>query len=63
MLLLAYVASSTFRVVTTKLADLHEVTNQDGSLSDFRHPVFQTMVGFVGELFVACLWAIAFMLQ
>jgi drug/metabolite transporter (DMT)-like permease len=32
-------------------------------MTEFRHPVFQTMVGFVGELFVACLWAIMFMFK
>ena len=62
-LLGAFIATSTMRVVTTKLSDLIQVTHEDGYQHQFRHPVFQTMVGFIGELMIACFWAIQFMLR
>jgi hypothetical protein len=58
LLLLAYIACSTLRVVTTKLSDLEMINLPDGSVAEFKHPIFQTMVGFIGELMVACFWAI-----
>ena len=62
-LLAAYILCSTARVVTTKLSDLILVRHSDGTMHAFRHPVFQTMVGFLGELTVACLWAIQHMVR
>jgi hypothetical protein len=50
-------------VITTEFSDQHKVTNEDGTQSAFRHPVFQTMTGFMGELFIACIWAMYFMLR
>lgn len=63
ILLVLYIACSTLRVITTKLTDLHKITLSDGTMTDFRHPLFQTMAGFVGELMVATIWAIWFMLS
>lgn len=62
IILVLYICFSTFRVVTTKITDLHMITFPDLTTSEFRHPVFQTLVGFFGELMVAVIWAIWFML-
>jgi hypothetical protein len=62
-LLLAYVICATLMVITTEFSDQQKVTNEDGTQSSFRHPVFQTMTGFMGELFIACIWAACFMIR
>ena len=62
IILTLYIFSSSLRVITTKLTDLHMITEEDGTTSEFRHPVFQTLVGFIGEMMVAITWAIFYML-
>ena len=61
-ILTLYICCSSLRVITTKLTDLHMITHEDGTTSEFRLPVFQTFVGFIGEMMVAITWAIFFML-
>ena len=63
LLLVGYIICSTLRVITTKMSDLIMITRPDGRKTEFRHPVFQTMVGFLGELAVSCFWAIQFMFR
>jgi len=63
MLLVAYVFCATLMVITTEFSDQQKVTDEDGKQMSFRHPVFQTMTGFMGELLIACIWAGFFMIK
>jgi len=63
IILALYIFFTTFRVVTTKITDLHMITFTDLTTSEFRHPVFQTLVGFFGELIVSIIWSIWFMIS
>ena len=47
-----FVLLTSIRYISTKLIDEAEVVNEEGESIDYRHPVLQSIAGYVGEFII-----------
>ena len=52
LIMFSFVILTSTRYISTKLIDEAYVLNEDGERVDFRHPVLQSILGYVGEFII-----------
>ena len=52
IVMIIFVVLTSTRYITTKLIDEAEVTDHSGQIVEYRHPVLQSVLGYIGEFLI-----------
>ena len=61
IVMIIFVVLTSTRYITTKLIDEAEVTDSSGQIVEYRHPVLQSCLGYIGEFLIVLVFYLFFL--